>query len=672
MRTELKQAAPRAGKQGAPARHAGPGPPERQSPLASLQRNFGNQAFLQTHRLGPIQAELKIGASNDRFEQEADRVADQVMRMALPGSPGLSEAPRGVQRSCAACAAGGTPCAKCRGEEEIQLKPLAAGITPLVQRQELAEEDDQEETIQTKAAPGQRGALGGTVDRSVAAAQGGGQPLPAGARAFFEPRFGASFGAVRVHHGAQAAEAARALGARAYTLGHNVVFGQGEYRPDSSSGKRLMGHELAHVVQQGKAAGRHRATAGQASPSRSPRVQASHIQRQLSPSPLVIQRACRRAIRAPKACTGLGGDILDFGATSDDIYLCERECDHFLPGEEARLSGKAASRLSPGDSVTVHGFASEEGDPTFNQALSCARANTAEGVLQAAVRGGAPLGIDLFSHGATPGGRADRRSVVIEWPSPPLPACGPDASDWFVRQVRAATSDPAVLAIRTSILTADGIARTHGTTARAVAEGGAATAVVAQETRMGSTAPPRNPVITGQVTAGTRAGVGAAASLVLHPVDVALIGTLIAGAGLGWRGLVNHGARYDFKAHTMSSPTTANCPDPDCRNTITLCPGHAAENCYITDLPGNLFFALIGRFVGWSELTLQLGSQLAQLTGTGAWDPRQDTAAIRLGFHLPLPLTAAGLCAALPGARSTLTARSGCEDCVEPTTAAIK
>jgi len=79
-------------------------------------------------------------------------------------------------------------------------------------------------------------------------------------------------------------------------------------------------------------------------------------------------------------------------------------------------------------------------------------------------------------------------------------------------------------------------------------------------------------------------------------------------------------------------------------------------------MPGNLFYALIGRFVGFSELTLQLGSQLAQLTGTGTWDPPQDTAAIHLGFSLPLPLSASGLCGLLPPARGSLTARASCID----------
>lgn len=77
-----------------------------------------------------------------------------------------------------------------------------------------------------------------------------GQPLDATTRDFFEPRFGRNFSDVRIHTGAQAALTAQAVSARAYTMGRDVVFGDGEYAPQSNTGRRLLAHELAHVVQQ--------------------------------------------------------------------------------------------------------------------------------------------------------------------------------------------------------------------------------------------------------------------------------------------------------------------------------------------------------------------------------------------------------------------------------------
>ena len=77
-----------------------------------------------------------------------------------------------------------------------------------------------------------------------------GQPLDTGTRAFMEPRFGHDFSQVRVHTDTRAAESARAVNALAYTVGRDVVFGRGQYEPKALAGKRLLAHELTHVVQQ--------------------------------------------------------------------------------------------------------------------------------------------------------------------------------------------------------------------------------------------------------------------------------------------------------------------------------------------------------------------------------------------------------------------------------------
>jgi hypothetical protein len=78
----------------------------------------------------------------------------------------------------------------------------------------------------------------------------------------------------------------------------------------------------------------------------------------------------------------------------------------------------------------------------------------------------------------------------------------------------------------------------------------------------------------------------------------------------------------------------------------------------------------VGAFVGFSETALQLGSQFAQLTSTKTWDPPEDTQMITFGFALPRPLTRAGFCAALQGAKGSF-AMHACRDCDEPTTATI-
>ncbi|MCP5110969.1 MAG: DUF4157 domain-containing protein, partial [bacterium] len=77
-----------------------------------------------------------------------------------------------------------------------------------------------------------------------------GEPLSSNVQAFMEPRFDFDFSKVRVHSNATAAESARAVNAHAYTVGPNIVFGSGQYSPETIQGRRLLAHELTHVVQQ--------------------------------------------------------------------------------------------------------------------------------------------------------------------------------------------------------------------------------------------------------------------------------------------------------------------------------------------------------------------------------------------------------------------------------------
>jgi hypothetical protein len=200
-----------------------------------------------------IQAKLTIGSPNDRYEQEADRVADAVMRMPEPSVQRQAEEEEDEEIQAKPLAGEITPRVQRQVEPEeeeeelIQTKALSEQITPLVQRQE---EDEEEEEIQTKPLPSQTSEVVSDVETSINSIRGGGQPLPGSTRVFFEPRFGQDFSQVRVHTGAQEAESARAVNARAYTVGRDVVFGAGQYAPETTAGQRLLAHELTHVVQQ--------------------------------------------------------------------------------------------------------------------------------------------------------------------------------------------------------------------------------------------------------------------------------------------------------------------------------------------------------------------------------------------------------------------------------------
>ncbi len=207
-----------------------------------------------------IQPKLKINQPNDKYEQEADRVADRVMRMPEPKQSsvnghwslgkGGNESPL-VQRQSDEC----PECNEKEEDEEVQTKPIAEQITPLVQRQveseeEEPEKEEEEEPAQAKHVSNKSPPMTLGLQDRIQSMRGGGRPLPRSARSFFEPRFGRGFGNVRVHTGSKAAEAAKAANAKAFTIGRDMVFGAGQYSTNTIHGKRLLAHELTHVVHQ--------------------------------------------------------------------------------------------------------------------------------------------------------------------------------------------------------------------------------------------------------------------------------------------------------------------------------------------------------------------------------------------------------------------------------------
>ena len=154
-----------------------------------------------------VQTKLAISSPGDAFEQEADAVADQVMRMPEPASHSQlnTSAPNHQQ-------------------PQIKRKTSGEGGTS-------------------------------TVASDFTSRLGAGVPLDSASRSYFEPRFGRDFSAVRVHADDVSASSAAEIAARAYTIGNHVVFGAGQFSPSTTAGQKLLAHELAHVTQQTGAAG---------------------------------------------------------------------------------------------------------------------------------------------------------------------------------------------------------------------------------------------------------------------------------------------------------------------------------------------------------------------------------------------------------------------------------
>lgn len=197
---------------------------QRNGKEVGLEKAVGQKAVkatVPTLPISPIWAtglalhtSLKINASGDKYEQEADHVAEQVTRM--PASQ--------VQRKICSCGKPAGPDGMC---EECKRKKL--GI------QRMASTD----TPQVTAPP---------IVQQVL--QQPGRPLDDPTRNFMESRFGHDFSGVRVRTDSFAAQSAAAIQARAYTVGQDMTFGSGEYAPNSTEGRQLIAHELTHIVQQ--------------------------------------------------------------------------------------------------------------------------------------------------------------------------------------------------------------------------------------------------------------------------------------------------------------------------------------------------------------------------------------------------------------------------------------
>jgi hypothetical protein len=231
---------------------------------ARSMAGIGNQATLRRMVAGRTQAgapqyKLTIGAANDPLEQEADHVADQVMRMSDPDLAVTGSMPQVIRR-----------CAACEDEEKAMLHRKADGSND-------AEFEDASESV-------------GNVLSSP------GTPLDASAREYLEPRFGLDFSHIRVHTDERASESSRSVGALAYATGQHIVFAAGRYDPRSTPGRRLIAHELTHTIQQG--GGRHR------SRGESGARQSLTVSRRAAGLQRLIQRVGECAGKSYKDCSG--------------------------------------------------------------------------------------------------------------------------------------------------------------------------------------------------------------------------------------------------------------------------------------------------------------------------------------------------------------------------------
>lgn len=392
-----------------------------------LQRTIGNQAVSKLMKSGALQAKLRIGQPGDIYEQEADRVAEQIMRM-----PDVSEVrDTRIQRKCPKC---------------------------LKERSGLPGKDKKEEKLQAKEISSKIPEIAPQIESNINSLKGGGQPLAESTRAFFEQRFGQDFSQVRVHTDAKAAESAQAVNAKAYTVGNNMVFGKGEYEPEATVGRRLLAHELTHVVQQVSRSDTSHKSLGPSNqadehvvrhhPGGKPTLcrsvvttgeptEKSPVHGEAGPPKegYVVPLAAppTAAVPRPETCPPPESMICPPAVSSPgavtNTLIFPVNSAALNTKQKTEIDATAASWHAAGSSVIarIDGYASAEGECRYNWGLSCRRAQAVATELETPSDGspGVPNGkIEVFAHGESEeAGRklAPNRKTTISIPVAPTP-----------------------------------------------------------------------------------------------------------------------------------------------------------------------------------------------------------------------------------------------------------
>lgn len=206
-----------------------------------------------------LQPSLKIGRPGDKYEHEAESVANHVTMNPAGNSPALSMNPLSQDDSTFRMQAE-------KEEEAIQMAPLSTSIS-MLQLSSMEEEEDtiqlspdfsktiqrQEEEESIQLSPDGTPSASPQISSQITQSKGSGQSLPAPVQGEMGQKIGADFSGVNIHTGSQSVGMSNALGAQAFTHGSDIYFNEGKYQPETSEGKHLLAHELTHTVQQGAA-----------------------------------------------------------------------------------------------------------------------------------------------------------------------------------------------------------------------------------------------------------------------------------------------------------------------------------------------------------------------------------------------------------------------------------
>ncbi|NYF19449.1 outer membrane protein OmpA-like peptidoglycan-associated protein/bacterioferritin-associated ferredoxin [Xanthomonas sp. JAI131] len=363
-----------------------------------------------------LQPRLEIGAPDDAFEQEAERVAERVVAAAAgalpdppaapphdpppasppPPPPATSDAtppppanddPR-APAGAASRATNATP-RSANANADVRLRVNRSPVRS-VRRCACGGscsrcKDDARRRLQREGGGDPAHYRGVPEQALLPTALGPGHPLEARTRAFVEAQFGTDFAPVRIHHDGAAARAAAAIDAQAYTYGQDIVFGAGRYAPHTRQGLHLLAHELTHVVQQGGAGARGNCAAPAAPQRRVQRQDIPGFERPVSapdsgepcpPTPTNL------GLQAPQPACPRASHI---GTNEVRRWRFCLDSNQIAPGQTLRDLANTIGDHHRNTRYLVHGHASTDGDAGYNLALACHRANTVGAALRTAL-----------------------------------------------------------------------------------------------------------------------------------------------------------------------------------------------------------------------------------------------------------------------------------------------
>jgi outer membrane protein OmpA-like peptidoglycan-associated protein len=405
-----------------------------QDSVFHLQRALGNQAV---QRLDPsssneagfdfakigIQPKLKVSHPNDPYEREADRVAEEVVK-SIPSASnpvvhtGAAKTKR-IDRKCATCEMNDKEMKKEKDVDGELVISRKSSALPNLETSDHAK--DEIDSIRSSSS---------------------GLSLEGGTKEIMESRFGYDFSSVRIHLDERAASSARTLNALAYTIGHDIVFAKGRYQPATSDGKRLLAHELTHVIQQ-RAANSIQSIRkpvqqlqNEASSTNTASVEAHEV---VAGSESVHRHSdqlmIQREADISEAPSGLDCVLVSGAGPASGIdLLFPISASTITTAQRATIESFARSWLAgtSRDDVIIDGYASTDGPQALNWRLSCDRANAIKSEL---ISFGIPAGkITTFANGEStafsssslsPNRRAVISTLSRPTPLPPTPTPAP-------------------------------------------------------------------------------------------------------------------------------------------------------------------------------------------------------------------------------------------------------